>query len=223
MDWVERGAVTPVKNQGQCGSCWSFSATGALEGAYFVARGDLVSFSEQQLVSCDSIKGGGTDMGCKGGLMDSAFAWIGENGGLCSEDAYPYTSGATQTGGACQASCAPVDDSKVASVVDVQPESDDAMMQALALQPVSIAIQADQKEFQLYSTGVFSESCGTSLDHGVLAVGYGSMDGVDYYRVKNSWGETWGDDGYIYLGRGAEFNGGAGQCGMLLQASYPVL
>ena len=95
------------------------------------------------------------------------------------------------------------------------------MMTALSKQPVSIAIQADQKDFQLYKSGVFTGSCGTQLDHGVLAVGYGSLDGQDFYKVKNYWGTTWGDDGYILLGRGDEFNKGQVQCGMLLQASYP--
>ena len=96
-------------------------------------------------------------------------------------------------------------------------------MKAITLQPVSIAIQADQKDFQLYKSGVFTGGCGTSLDHGVLVVGYGSMDGNDFYMVKNSWGTTWGDNGYIYLGRGSEYNNGSGQCGMLMQGSYPIL
>ena len=96
------------------------------------------------------------------------------------------------------------------------------MMASLSQQPVSIAIQADQREFQLYKSGVFTSSCGTNLDHGVLAVGYGSEDGVDYYLVKNSWSNTWGDGGYIKLGRGKQYNNGDGQCGMLLQASYPT-
>ena len=96
------------------------------------------------------------------------------------------------------------------------------MMAALSQQPVSIAIQADQKEFQLYKSGVFTGSCGTKLDHGVLSVGFGSEDGLDYYLVKNSWSDSWGDGGYIKLGRGEEYNNGDGQCGMLLQASYPT-
>ena len=222
VNWVEKGAVTPVKDQGQCGSCWSFSTTGALEGAYFLKTGDLVAFSEQELVDCDNLKNGGRDHGCNGGLMDNAFSWIEKHDGLCTEEEYPYTSGKSKSAGSCQ-SCDPVSDSKIVNFKDVSKNSDDAMMEALAQQPISIAIQADQKDFQLYKSGVFTGSCGTKLDHGVLAVGYGSEDGVDYYLVKNSWSSTWGDNGYIRLGRGDDFNKGAGQCGMLMQASYPLL
>ena len=223
VNWVEKGGVTPVKDQGQCGSCWSFSTTGALEGAYYIAHGELKSFSEQQLVSCDNRKNGGKDMGCNGGLMDNAFTWIEKNDGLCLEDDYSYTSGTTKQAGTCETTCSVVSDSDIQSYVDVIANSDDDMMAALTQQPVSIAIQADQKDFQLYKSGVFTGSCGTSLDHGVLAVGYGSEDGNDYYLVKNSWGTTWGDQGYIKLGRGSEYNKGAGQCGMLMQASYPIV
>ena len=221
VNWVDSGAVTPVKNQGQCGSCWSFSTTGALEGAFFVKNGQLDSFSEQQLVDCDNRKNGGKDMGCNGGLMDNAFAWIKKNGGLCTEEEYPYVSGDTRTPGTCQDSCDIVDGSQVDSFYDVPSSSDEDMMNALSQQPVSIAIQADQQSFQLYKSGVFTGTCGTSLDHGVLAVGYGSLNGDDYYMVKNSWGTTWGQDGFILLGRGDEYNNGDGQCGMLLQASFP--
>ena len=223
IDWVKNGAVTPVKNQGQCGSCWSFSTTGALEGAYYIKNGVLDSFSEQQLVDCDTRKNGGKDMGCNGGLMDNAFSWIEKNGGLCTEEDYAYTSGTTKTAGTCDTSCTVVSGSEIISYTDVKANSDNDMMSALAQQPVSIAIQADQKDFQLYNSGVFTGSCGTKLDHGVLVVGYGSLDGEDYYRVKNSWGTTWGDNGYIYLGRGDKFNNGSGQCGMLMQASYPTV
>ena len=223
VDWVTKGAVTDVKNQGQCGSCWSFSTTGALEGANYVQHGELVSLSEQQLVDCDNFRNGGKDHGCNGGLMDNAFSWIEKNGGLCQEASYPYTSGMTKTPGTCMSDCDVVDGTIITGYYDVPANSDEDMMVALNQQPVAIAIQADQKDFQLYSSGVFTGDCGTQLDHGVLAVGYGSMDGTDYYRVKNSWGTTWGKDGYIYLGRGSEYNNGAGQCGMLMQASYPVV
>jgi cathepsin L len=226
IDWEPKGAVTPVKDQGQCGSCWSFSTTGALEGALQIKGGDLISLSEQNLVDCDNRKGNpkGSDMGCNGGLMDNAFDWTGKNGGLCTEADYPYTSGTTKTAGTCSdSSCSKVAASAPSSHTDVKQKSDSAMMDALAQQPVSIAIEADQKDFQLYSSGVFTGSCGTNLDHGVLAVGYGSQNGEDYYRVKNSWGTTWGDKGYILLGRGSQYNNGAGQCGMLMSASYPNL
>jgi C1A family cysteine protease len=223
VNWVTKGGVTAVKNQGQCGSCWSFSTTGSLEGAYFVKYGRLNSFSEQQLVDCDNRKNGGKDMGCNGGLMDNAFTWIEKNGGLCSEASYPYVSGTTKTAGTCATTCTNVPNSKVASYTDVPANSDEDMMAALAQQPVSVAIEADQQSFQLYKSGVFTGTCGTNLDHGVLVVGYGNLSGNDYYLVKNSWGTTWGDEGYIYLGRGPQYNSGAGQCGVLMQASYPRL
>jgi C1A family cysteine protease len=219
INWIENGAVTEVKDQGQCGSCWSFSTTGALEGAFFIKNGHTTIFSEQQLVDCDNFKNGGRDMGCNGGLMDRAFAWIEKNGGLCSEADYPYISGETKTGGTCQKTCKVVENSKIESFVDVEPSSDIAMMTAVTQQPVSIAIEADQREFQLYKSGIFTGVCGTKLDHGVLLVGYGP----DYYLVKNSWGLSWGDGGYIKLGLGNDFNNGDGQCGLLLQGSFPKL
>jgi len=223
VNWVKKGGVTPVKDQGQCGSCWSFSTTGAVEGAYYVKTGSLESFSEQQLVDCDNYLNGGKDLGCKGGLMDNAFTWISMNKGLCTEKDYPYVSGTTKKSETCQKSCSNVKNSKVDSFVDVVPKSDNEMMKALSLQPVSIALQADQKEFQLYKSGVFTGKCGTELDHGVLVVGYGRLDDSDYYLVKNSWSTSWGDGGYIMLGRGSQYNSGDGQCGMLLQASYPLM
>lgn len=223
VDWTSTGAVTPVKDQGQCGSCWSFSTTGALEGAYFNKYKISQSFSEQQLVDCDNRRNGGKDMGCSGGLMDNAFSWISKKGGLCSENDYPYVSGTTKETGTCQTSCTLVKNSGISTFIDVIPSSDEEMMKALSLNPVSIAIEADQREFQLYKSGVFTGNCGTKLDHGVLAVGYGYLEGEDFYLVKNSWSTTWGDKGYIKLGRGSKFNNGDGQCGMLLQASYPVL
>ena len=210
VDWRTVGAVTPVKNQGQCGSCWSFSVTGALEGAYFIKTGTLVSFSEQELVDCDHV-----DKGCNGGQMDDAFEWIHNNSGLCSEASYSYGGKV----GTC-VKCQPVKNSSVSGYVDVHP-SEEALMAALTQPPVAIAIEADHMSFQFYSSGVYSGNCGTNLDHGVLLVGYGSENGTDYWIVKNSWGNTWGDNGYIYIARGSGTEGG--ECGIELSASYPVM
>ena len=223
INWVEKGAVTEIKNQGQCGSCWSFSTTGALEGAYFIKYGELIALSEQQLVDCDNFKNGGRDFGCNGGLMDNAFKWISKNGGLCSEVSYPYLSGETTEAGVCTKTCSLVSNTNIQSYVDVIPSSDDEMMNALSKQPVSVAIQANQRSFQLYKSGILTDNCGTELDHGVLLIGYGSMNNENYYIIKNSWGKSWGMDGYIYIGRGSQYNNGDGQCGVLLQGSYPSL
>lgn len=223
VDWVSAGAVTDVKDQGNCGSCWSFSTTGALEGAYKIKYGSLKSFSEQNFVDCDNFRNGGSDLGCNGGLMDSAFSWAKKNGGVCYEDDYKYVSGTTGKAGTCDQSKCTVD-SKVAprSYTDVQTNSDSALMSALNQQPVSVAIEADQAAFQLYKSGVFTADCGTNLDHGVLAVGYGTLNGIDYYKVKNSWSSSWGMDGYILLERGVSQK--EGQCGILSgPPSYPNL
>ncbi len=229
VDWRTKGAVTNVKNQQQCGSCWSFSSTGSLEGAYAIKTGTLKSFSEQQLIDCDNIKNGGGNLGCNGGNMEPTLQWIGKNGGICTEEAYPYVSGTTQQAGTCQKTCTKVSGSAVSKTVEVAPNSDSAMMTALAQQPVSIAIEADQSSYQLYKSGVFTGKCGNSLDHGVLLVGYGSDTGLDYYILKNSWGTTWGESGYMRIGKGNDpatgkpYNGGEGQCGLLMQGVYPVL
>ena len=214
VDWNAAGAVTPVKNQGNCGSCWSFSTTGSIEGAYKIKYGSLLSFSEQQLVSCDT-----TDAGCNGGWMDDAFTWIKNNGGITTESAYPYTSGTTGASGTCNksgytnnANAAPK------SFTDVTVGSVSALMSAVAQQPVSIAIQANQLAFQSYSGGVLTGTCGQRLDHGVLATGYGTLNGVDYWQVKNSWGTSWGLNGYILIERSD-----ADKCGVLDAASYPNL
>jgi C1A family cysteine protease len=225
IDWVTKGGVTAVKDQGQCGSCWSFSTTGALEGAYFAKYGKLNSYSEQHLIDCDNPKNNenrGSDLGCNGGLMDNAFEWLKNNNGICLESEYAYLSGQSKKAGECdEKKC--VKDKLIApqSYTDITPNSDSAMMSALAQQTVSVAIEADQRAFQLYKSGVFTAACGTSLDHGVLAVGYGTLDGLDYYKVKNSWGASWGDNGFILLQRGVSQP--EGQCGILSAASYPNL
>jgi len=215
VDWVEKGAVTPVKDQGNCRSCWAFSTTGGLEGAWQVATGKLASLSEEQLVECSRED----DNGCRtGGLMDRAFEFL-ETVDACSEESYPYTSGSGE-GGTCKQGCdVAIPKGGVTGHMDVD-HTEEALMSALMKGPVSVAIEADQSSFQHYRSGVLSTGCGTQLDHGVLAVGYGVEDGTKYWKVKNSWGSSWGDSGYIHIERGA---GGSGECGILMSASYPVV
>ncbi len=214
VDWVAAHAVTAVKNQGSCGSCWAFSAVSALESAYFIKYGNLKIFSEQELVSCDK-----KDGGCNGGWMDDAFTFVKDNGGLTTSASYPYTSGSSGATGSC-ISTGYTNDAQVAptSFTDVQAHSVSALESAVAKQPVSIAIQANQLAFQSYSKGILTGRCGTRLDHGVVVVGYGTENGIDYWKVRNSWGSTWGEAGYIRILKSDD-----DLCGVLDVASYPNL
>jgi len=212
VNWVTAGAVTGVKNQGQCGSCWSFSATGSMEGAVFIASKTLPGLSEQQLVDCSTPQG---NQGCNGGLMDAAFQYVISNGGITSEDQYPYTATGPNT---CNTSVKSV--ATITGFTDVQQGSESALAEAVAQQPVSVAIEADQNCFQFYSGGVLSDpSCGVQLDHGVLAVGYGTYQTQKYWYVKNSWGTSWGLDGYVMI---AKDTSGVGECGIASEPSYPT-
>jgi hypothetical protein len=218
LDWVVQGAVTPVKDQSNCGSCWAFSTTGAIEGAYQIASGKLVSLSEQNLVSC-SFNG---NAGCGGGEQTGAFCWTYHNKGLCKEADYPYISGAGQDGWTCQTNC-----TKAVTVTGykaVPKGSESALLQALLLGPVAIGVDASETPFYMYKKGIIdSPKCGKKIDHAVLLVGYGAgsvseetVGGTQYWKVKNSWNKSWGEAGYLRIAKGKDL------CAIADGASYPT-
>jgi cathepsin L len=213
VDWRNSNLVTNVKDQGQCGSCWAFSAVGSIEGAHAKFSGNLLSLSESQIVDCDK---NGTDFGCSGGWMDGAFNYTIKNGGLEREIDYPYE---------------PMDDpcefnrtkiaASISSYMDVKGGENGLKRVVATVGPVSVAIDASNPSFQFYKSGVYYEpQCSqTMLDHGVLVVGYNSTEnGTDYWIVKNSWGENWGLNGYIYMSRNRN-----NSCGIATKPSYPIV
>jgi len=207
VNWVTEGAVAAVKDQGHCGSCWAFSAVSAIETANYLQKSmsSVPTYSEQQLVDCAG--GRYRNNGCHGGLMDLAFTYV-ESNSLQSEDDYPYRA----ADGSCKNGSG---SGTVTDFSDVQSGSASQLRAALNGQSVSVAIQADQSVFQFYKSGVLTSSaCGTHLDHGVISVGYGNEDGEDYFLVRNSWGASWGDHGYIKIGAN-------NVCGILTSPSYP--
>jgi cathepsin L len=212
VDWRAKGIVTRVKNQGACGSCWSFSASGAVEGVWAL-NNSLVTLSEQNLMDCSRSYG---NYGCNGGLMENAFKYIIANGGIDTEVSYPYQQ---TTSYSCKYSVANKGAS-IRSYKTVISGSESALKTAVAYRPVSVAIDASLYSFQLYTGGYYYDAkcSSTALNHGVLAVGYGTDTSGAFWIVKNSWGEGWGDKGYVYMARNKSNN-----CGIATQASFPVL
>jgi cathepsin F len=213
-DWRTKGAVTPVKNQGQCGSCWSFSTTGNVEGQWFLAGNPLTSLSEQNLVDCDkecmTYQGQQVcDAGCEGGLMPNAFTYIIKNNGIDTEDSYPYE-GIDDT---CRFSATNVG-AKISNWTMVPGQEDQMAAYLYSTGPLSIAVDATW--WQFYIEGVFDFPwCGSTLDHGVLIVGYAYGpdlfdQNINYWIIKNSWGADWGESGYIRVYKGDD------QCGLNL-------
>ncbi|KAG1702635.1 hypothetical protein DVH05_009583 [Phytophthora capsici] len=211
-DWTTSGCVVPVKNQGDCGSCWAFAAVAALESAICLSGQPLTPLSEQQVVDCDE-----SSYACDGGFPGDALTFIQQSGGICREEKYPYVSGDTGDRTTCQSSCTreAVTIRKVVSV----PRSDAGLVQAVSGRPVAVAVAAGNPTWKQYKSGVVSSCTTSTLDHAVLAVGFSSS----YFKIKNSWGTQWGENGYIRLKRGAGTSR-VGTCGVISQLSvYPEL
>jgi len=210
-NWNNKGAVTPIKNQQQCGSCWAFSTTGSTEGCHFLRNKKLVSLSEQNLVDCSDNEG---NQGCDGGLMTQAMQYIIDNKGIDTEASYPYTA----QDGTCVFKRTHVG-ATLTGYTNVNQGDENDLQQKVYLGPTSVAIDASHSSFQFYSSGVYNEpDCSTSqLDHGVLAVGWGhDATGGDYWVVKNSWGTDWGLNGFIWMSRNDN-----NQCGIATMATLP--
>jgi len=210
VDWRAEGAVNAIQNQGSCGSCWTFSTMASVEGAHAIATGELLKFAEQQLVDCSTLNNG-----CNGGSMALAFQYLQRHDAMLEDD-YPYTA----KDGSCQYSASQATQVHTTGYTNVRRRSESQLKAAVAQGVVSVAIEADKAVFQQYTSGIFDSSlCGTSLDHGVALVGYGTEGTQNYWILRNSWGTTWGEEGYMRL---ADDGDGSGICGVQLGAVYPA-
>ena len=210
-DWSQKGVVTPIKNQGRCGSCWSFSTTGAIEGLKAIRGHGLTSLSEQQLIDCT--RGSYMNHGCSGGVPLKAMMYVINKGGIETESAYPYQ-GKVEP---CRAKLSKFV-YKIKGVGRAKPLDNDGLKAAVANQPVSVII--DCHSIMFYKGGIINQGCGQALNHAVLAVGYGTSGKTPYWKVKNSWGAKWGEKGYMRILR--KSGKGKTPCGINIFISWPT-
>jgi C1A family cysteine protease len=219
-DWRAKGAVTPVKNQGECGSCYAFSAIGALEAAVFRNTGRLEVLSEQNIVDCTTDDHTYYSGGCDGGTQDTGMKYAIDNNGVASDAGYPYEGEV----GSCRFSSSEAINPSISDVGMVPRENEAALLEALALNgPMAMALDVSDPKFMMYSGGVYKAARGVckthteELNHALVLVGYGTERGQDYWLVKNSWGPTWGEGGYIKMLRGQN------TCGIAADCYYPIV
>ncbi|VAH37235.1 unnamed protein product [Triticum turgidum subsp. durum] len=213
-DWNEQGFVTPAKNQQKCGACWAFAAVGAVESQLKKKTGELLDLSEQELVDCDSTQKPG---GCKGGSPYRAFEWIKSKGGIMKEAEYPYE--AQQ--GQCRTNGDAIRRGKIYQIGMMKSEERYLQEAVYKRGPTAVGIDSRDRNLQHFKSGIYKGPCGTALNHGVLVVGYGARDGEKYWVVKNSWGQTFGENGFFLVSRGAD--GKAGLCGIAMRAVYALV
>lgn len=216
VDWREAGAVTPVINQGQCGSSWATPITGTIEALYKVKTGQLKALSIQQLLECDT-----QSYGCNGGFLDKGFEYIAKYG-IETESDYPYTA-QNGTIGKCQYDHTKANFNVSIGYKNIQYRSSDSLKAALVQSPVATPIEADDQVFQFYSAGVITKGCrAIYVNHGAFTVGYKTLGGIEAFILKNSWGQEWGQKGYAYISTDESVNGGLGNCGILSGPIAPI-